>query len=143
MRRVGRAEHRNAFVCLVDRVLLAHFHGGEDVVRIGIDERDIGADLDALGRRLVSRKRYRDRPEETACGAISVAHAAPVCVRHEARERREAADAEHDDVAFFARADAELRQRLRAGALGGEGIAFEQQRIERAGPVGANQTGHE
>ena len=57
-------------------------------------------------------------------------------------ERREAADAEHDEVALFARGDAQLRQRAGAGALGREGVAFEQQRLELAASVGTDETGH-
>jgi hypothetical protein len=48
VRGVGRAEHRNAFVRFVYRILLAHLDRGENVVRIGIHERDVGTDLDAL-----------------------------------------------------------------------------------------------
>jgi hypothetical protein len=61
---------------------------------------------------------------------------------HEAVERREPADAEHDDVAFFARADAKLRQRAGASALGVERGPLELKRLECFSPVGVYESGH-
>ena len=61
--------------------------------------------------------------------AIVVADALPIGAGHEAVERREAADPEHDQVALFARADADRAQRLRAGALRRELFALQHQRL--------------
>jgi hypothetical protein len=78
-------------------------------------------------RRLVGGQRDGDRPEQAVGRLHAVAHALPVAVRHEAVERREAADAQHDDVALLARADLDLRQRLRACQFGLERLALQQQ----------------
>ena len=71
---------------------------------------------DRAGGALVGGQRDRDRPEQAARHLHAVAHALPVGMGHEAVERREAADAEHDDVALFARADAQPGQRRGARA---------------------------
>jgi hypothetical protein len=55
MRRIGRTKNREALVRLVDAVLLFDAHRGEKVVRIGIDERDVGADGDARGVVVIRR----------------------------------------------------------------------------------------
>ena len=60
---------------LVDRVLLADLHRGEDLVRIEIDERDIVADVDAIRARPIGRERDRNRPEEPARSAVVAAYA--------------------------------------------------------------------
>src|SRR5207237_7706848 len=75
------------------------------------------------------------RPEDAAAGAHAVAHAPPVRVRHEALERREAAEAEHHEVALLARADAKLRQRLRAAAFLGRALLIDEERAQPAGAV--------
>ena len=64
-----------------------------------IHQRDVAADLDAVGGRAVGGQRDRDRPEQPARRLHAVAHALPVGMGHEAFERREAADAQHDQVA--------------------------------------------
>jgi hypothetical protein len=64
-------------------------------------------------------------------------------VRHEARERCEAADAEHDEVAFFARADLQAPQRARAPPLLGKAPAFHLQRAQLVAAVRRHQTRHE
>ena len=139
VRRIRRAEHRRAFVRLVDRVLLRDEHRRQRLPVVGIDQRDLVARADRVDERQVRRQRDRDRPEEAARRLHAVAHALPVGVRHEALERREAADAEHDDVALLARADGELRQRGGLGLLGGERVARQQQRPQVAASMGINQ----
>jgi len=64
------------------------------------------AGLEARRGGRVRGQRDRDRPEQAARRPVAVAYARPVCLRHEPVERREAPDAEHDEVALFARADA-------------------------------------
>ena len=83
---------------------------------VGVGERDLGAGRDRVGEAAGRRERDRDRPEEAARGAIAVADAAPVGLGHEALERREAADAEHDEVALLARGDAQRGQTRGPGA---------------------------
>ena len=139
MRGVGRAKHACAFMRLVDRVFLGDEHRRQQFAAVRIDERDVIARPDRRGARRVRRQRDRYRPEQAARRAHPVADALPVGVRHEARKRREPADAEHDDVALFARADGEPRQRRRAALLGDPGLALEQQRAQADATVGADE----
>ena len=139
---VGRAEDRRALVRLVDRVLLRHHHRRQRLPVVGIDERDLVPGADRVDERLVGRQRDRDRPEQAARRLHAVADALPVGVRHEALERREAADAEHDDVALLARADGEPGQRRGAAPFRFQRVAGEQQRPQVAAAVRINQ-GHD
>ena len=99
---VGGLVDHHALVRLVDAVLLGHLHGGHDLAGLAVHQGDIRAFLDAVRGELVGRERDRDRPEQAVGHLHAVAHALPVGLGHEAGERGEAADAEHDDVADFA-----------------------------------------
>ena len=136
---VGRPEHGRALVLLVDRVFLGDQHGRQHLAAVRIDEREILAGPDGSGERGASRQRDRNRPEQAARGLHPVADSPPVGMRHEAVERREAADAEHDDVAALARGDDQARERGRAPLLRGEGGALEQEWAEVAAAVRVNQ----
>ena len=103
---VGGAEHRRALVRLVDRVLLGHRHRRQRFAGLRIDQRDRRCRSRSRRRRAVGGQRDGDRPEQAAGRLHAVADALPVGAGHESLERREAADAEHDDVALFARAHA-------------------------------------
>jgi hypothetical protein len=137
MRAVRGAEHRAALARLVDRVGLAHLHGGERRAAFRVGQRDFVAGFD---RSIVGGKRDRDRPENSGGGAIAFAHAFPVGARHEAVERCEAADAEHDEIALLARADAHRAQGPRARQPGGERLAGQRERPEPASTMGRNET---
>jgi hypothetical protein len=63
------------------------------------------------------------------------AHAQVVGAVHEAVERREPADAEHDEVAPLARAHAHPRKRQRAPAFRGERLAGKHEGFEEASAV--------
>jgi hypothetical protein len=63
-------------------------------------------------------------------------------MRHEAIERCEAADAEHDEIALLARGDAYRTQRARPCALGRKRLAGGHQRLERSPPMRVDQAGH-
>ena len=65
-----------------------------------------------------------------------------VGVGHEAFQRREAADAQHDQVAGFAGRQFHLGQGLGAGQFGLASGAFEQQRLQFTTTVGFDETGH-
>ncbi len=139
---VGGAEHRHALVLLVYRVLLAQRHHGERRAVVRIDERDVGADLELVGRRFVERQSDRDGPEQSVGHAHAVAYAFPVRARHEPLERRETADPEHDEIALLARADAHGRQRPGARAFRGEGFSCENEGLQRPSSVRPDQAGH-
>ena len=115
--KVGRPENRQALVRFVDPILLFDRHGREDLAVVRIDERDVAAETDARGVGVARGQRDRDWPEDAVRYVIRVADDAPIGVSHEARQRREAAEPQHDDVAFFARRDLKLWKRARAGEL--------------------------
>ncbi len=121
---------------LVDGVLLGHLHGGEDLVTLGVEQRDFLAGIDAVGSRLVGGQGDRDRPEQAVGHLHAVADAFPVGVGHETRQRREAADTHHDDVAGFTGRDVHLRKGGGTVFFCSERIAFEQQRLEISTAVG-------
>ena len=81
------------------RVLLGHLHGAHDFAGFAVNQGDIVADLDAF---VVGRQGDRNGPEQAVGHFVAIAHTLPVSMRHEAVERREAADAQHDKVAGFA-----------------------------------------
>src|SRR6185369_1191983 len=139
MRGVGGPEDRAALARLVDRVGLAHLHGGERRAVFGVRQSDFVAGPYGA---VIRGKRDRDRPEESCGRAIALADAFPVGARHEALERREAADAEHDEVALLARADPDRLERARPRQLGGERFAAQRERLERAATMGCDETGH-
>ena len=104
------AEHRLAFPCLVDSVTLDDAHRGERSAAVRVDERDfvpraIACSEDSVigigQNRPAAMRKPSHTPSQSACVMKPV-------------ERREAADTEHHQVALFPRADAKLRQRLRA-----------------------------
>jgi hypothetical protein len=132
---VDGAEHRLAFVRLVDAVFLGDAHRRERCVVVRIEQRDLVALRNAVRRRRIHGQRDRDRPEQARRGLETVAHALPVGARHEALERREAADAEHDEVALFARGDAQPRERPGAAGFGGALRLVQQQRAQAAAAV--------
>jgi len=137
---VGGLKHRGALVSFVDCVLLGHLHGGEDGAVVGIDQRHIAGDLDALGGGLVGGQRDRNRPEQAGGHLHAVTDTLPVGMGHEAVERGEAALAHHDDVALFAGADLDLGKRCRAGQFGLECVALEQQGTQTAATVRIDQS---
>ena len=97
---------------LVDAVLLADPQCCQARVTVGIEQCDLLPDGDRSGRRGVGGQRDRYRPEQAAGQLHALAHAAPVVMRHEALERREAADAEHDEIASLAGGHHDLLQLL-------------------------------
>src|SRR5438477_232285 len=80
----------------------------------------------------------RDQPRRWNSARVS----APVIAPHEALERREAADAEHHEIALLARGDAHLRQALRAPVLLRELLARDLQGPQATPPVRRYQGGH-
>ena len=139
---VRRAEDRAALAGLVDGVLLRDLEDRHRRGIAGADERDLAAGRDPCGGRGIDRRGDRDGPEQAVRGAHLVAHPAPVGLAHEARERRETADAEHHDVARLARGDRHRGQGGGALARGGKGIAFGHQGLERRSTVRADETRH-
>ena len=125
------------------RVLLGDRMVASDLAVVRIEQRDLRAGPECRRGCPVRGQRDRDRPEQAARHAVAVAHAFPVGARHEALERREAADAEHDEIALLARAHAHRAQRPGARAFGGERLAGEHQRLERFASVRRYQSGHQ
>ena len=138
---VGGLEYGFTFVLLVDRVFFAHGHGCEQFTVRCIDQRDIRAGLDAGGDIFGSGQGNGDRPEESGSRFKVAAHAFPVGVRHEAVERGKAADAQHDQIAAFARTHRHFRQRARPSLFGGQRGAFQQQGFEACATMRRNQFG--
>src|ERR1051326_4752918 len=83
-----------------------------------------------------------NRPEQPPGGGIALAPPFPVGARHEAFERREAADPEHDEVAFLARAHAHRPKRLRPFVLRGERFPGQRERLQGSSTMGCDKTGH-
>ncbi len=121
-------------------VLLGDLHGGVDFA-VAL-EGDFLALFDAGGFFLGHRQDDRDGPE----GAVGQGHllngALPVGLGHEAFQRREAADADHDQVALFLGGDLHF---LEAGGLlqfGFLGSAFHQTDDQAFASMRRNQFGH-
>jgi hypothetical protein len=123
MRGIGGAEHRLAFLRLVDLVALGDAHRGQRFAAFRVHQGNVFFYL------FLRRKRDGDRPEQARGEAVFPAHAFPVGARHEALERREAADAEHDEIAALARGDAKLGQGAGARLLRGERLALQRTRF--------------
>ena len=128
---VGGAEDVLALELLVDLVRLGHLHGGHDLVRLFRQKSDFGPGSDLL----ILRHRDRNGPED-AVGHLHVfADALPVVVAHEAFERREAADTQHDEVAGLARRHLQLRQGLGLLQFLLLLLAFEKKNLQRLAAV--------
>ena len=89
-------------------ILLGHLHGGHDRARLFVHEGDLLALLERVGELGARRERHRNRPERAVRHLVLVAHALPVLLGHEARERGEGPDAHHHEVRGLARGDLEL-----------------------------------
>ena len=84
------------------RVFLAHRQLAEHLAALGVGERDLLADGEAVGNAALQRQRDRDRPEH-AVGQLHLASPSPpVVVAHEAVERRVSPHAEHEEVGNLA-----------------------------------------
>ena len=138
---VGGAEDARALVRLVDGVLLGDAHRREQPAVIGIGKRDLRAHCDRVGPGAGRRERDRDRPEDARRGAVAVADAFPVGVGHEAVQRREAADAQHHEVALLAGTDFQPRHLRGPRALRGQRLPGQDQRFQGTAAVGIYQ-GH-
>jgi hypothetical protein len=113
-----------ALVRAIDRVLLPHQERRHRLAHLAVDERDLLAFREAPRVLARGRERDRDRPEHAVGQPELVADGLPVPLAHEAVERREGADAQHDEVGRLTRRDGEpgqargppprLRQRLAA-----------------------------
>ena len=112
-----------------------------DIQIYACGQRDIRAGLDAGGHIIGSGQGNGDRPEESGSRFKVAAHAFPVGVRHEAVERGKAADAQHDQIAAFARTHRHFRQRARPSLFGGQRGAFQQQGFEACATMRRNQFG--
>ncbi len=110
MRRVRCPKHGHALVRLVDAVMLVHRHQREHGIVVRIDQRDLAAVRDGACGLFIRRQRDRNRPERAVARPHVVAYTGPVRARHEAFERREPAEAHHDQVALFARSHDQPRQ---------------------------------
>jgi len=99
---VGGLVDHDALVGLVDGVLLGQAHGRHDLVTLGVDQRDLLTLVEAVGQGPVGGEGDRDRPEQAIRGLHGIADPLPVEARHEAVERGETTDTEHDQVAHFA-----------------------------------------
>ena len=95
--------------------------------------------MDLVGLALGRRQRDGNRPEQAGCGVHDIANSLPVGLGHEPVKRRKATDAQHDEVAFFPRAHLQLWQAGGVLEALGEGLAFEQQRLESVAAVGFYQ----
>ena len=115
MFRVVGAEHLLALVRLVDGVFLGHLHGAHEGLGLHIPERHFLSDRNGLGQAFLGGKGDRNRPEQILLARQGVVFAAalPVCLAHEAIERRKGADAHHDQIAGLAAGDGNLLQALR------------------------------
>ena len=130
-----------AFELLVDAVFFRDLHHREQAAVVRVRERDV------LARRECGRAVAASTDSVIGIGqntparrAVVVADSFPVGVRHEAVERREAADAEHDQVALLARADAHRAQPPGPRLLGRERLSGEHQRLEGTTSVRGNQS---
>ena len=139
---LGRAKHRPAFELLVDGVLLGHAHRSERLSTVGVGQGDAISDPNRLRDSRIDRQRNRNGPEDARRHAVVPTHALPVGVAHESIERRKAADAEHDDVALFARAHGDFAQRCGARSLGDKRLALQHERLESASAVRRDEIGH-
>ena len=90
-----------------------------------------------LGAAPVRAQAWLPAAGEGAVGGLhAVAHALPIGLRHEARKRRKASDAQHDEVALFAGRHFQARQGRGARAFLGEVGFFQEQRLEPLAAVG-------
>ena len=94
-------EDRLALVDLVDGVFLRHLHGGEDLVIFHIHESDLFIDVNAVRQLFGRRQGDGNGPESSICHQVLVADALPVVIAHEAFQRGESADAQHEHVRGF------------------------------------------
>ncbi len=133
---VGGPEHALAFVRLVDVVLLASRASWPAVRRRRGRRRAISCPTAICSAAVACADTVIGIGQNRPLSVLHVvAHAAPVRVRHEAVQRGEAADAEHDDVAAFARSDRQPGQ----GAARRVPLAFrtlQQQGSQSAPPCG-------
>jgi hypothetical protein len=95
-----------------------------------VNQGNFTAGFERFGSLPTAGKRDGNGPEQAAGRLEIVAHAPPVGVGHEALKWGEAADAQHQQVTFFARTDLDFGKG--PGALRGfaEGVALEQQRFQ-------------
>ncbi len=138
---VGGLEHLLTLVRLVDGVLLVHQHGAHDVA-VTVDQRDFLAFGQTVGGGLVGGQGDRDRPEHAVGQRHVVAHTLPVGFPHEAVQRRETADAEHDQIAALAGTEGDFRQRTGRGQRAFPFGAFQQPDVQRFAAVGFHQLRH-
>ena len=121
-----------------DRDIAARGNGNPDGIS---DDGILGLLQTMIKQRNESAKMYRDgdRPEDAVRHAHVVAYAAPGVVAHEARQRREAADAHHHQVPGLPGADGDGGQRCGARPLCLEGGALQEQRTKLCGAVWADE----
>ena len=107
MRGIGRPEHLLALVGAVDRVLLPHGEHRHQLPGLLVHEGDVLPFPQSPGLLPPGRERDRDRPEGAVGQPELVAHPPPVRLPHEALERGEGADPEHDEIGRLPRGDRE------------------------------------
>jgi hypothetical protein len=131
MRRIRGAEDLAALVLLVNPVFFGHAHRAHDGPCLKIPKGHFLARSDRARQFFVGRQRDRDGPEQAAIArqAVVLAAAFPVVVAHEAFERREGADAHHDEVAGLATRHGHFLQALGPPQLFPSGRFIEEQRL--------------
>ena len=142
MLRIGRAIDVFGFELLVDRILFANLHDGEDLAGLAVRQRHFLAGVDAGGNIPGRGERDRDRPEDAISELHVHARAAPVVMSHEAAERRIGAHGQHENVGDRARIERDFFQSLRAVAFLRTLALRQQQRLDLIRKVRRHELRH-
>ena len=134
-----------AFPCLVGFGQLEFFgdlHGGHDLVAFGIVEGNFITIVDGGRIFLAHVEAHRYRPEGAVGGQEVFADAFPVGLGHEPGQRAEAADTDHDQIAFDARGDLYFFETFGFFLFSFQFSTFEQTDSEALATMRGNKIGH-